>query len=98
MQNQTFTGELRLIPNELTQCISRPTGCWSTSHHCFLARFDSVLGQARQVLGSAALADSWMIKPAFGLRYVSPCSLLNDQPGLSVVTDLLLRIEYGVYT
>lgn len=98
MQSQTFTGGLRLVPNRITPCISRPVGCWSTSHHYFLARFDIVLVQARQVLGSAALADSWIIKPAFGLGYASPCSLLNDQSGLSVVTELLLRIEYGVYT
>ncbi|WP_409321457.1 antitoxin Xre/MbcA/ParS toxin-binding domain-containing protein [Pseudomonas monteilii] len=98
MYSQIFTGELRLILNRLTPCISRGVGCWSTSHHCFLARFDSVLVQARQVLGSPALADSWIIKPAFGLGYASPCSLLNDQSGLSVITELLLRIEYGVYT
>lgn len=83
--------------NELVHCASTPIGCWSATHHGFLTRFNYALAKGTQVLGSPKLAISWMIEPAIGLGYKSPCCLLTQQAGFSKVNELLIRIEYGVY-
>lgn len=52
---------------------------------------------AAQVLGSQALADRWMERPAPALDGRCPGELLADDAGVEAVRELLMRIEYGVY-
>ncbi|MBJ2204817.1 MbcA/ParS/Xre antitoxin family protein [Pseudomonas carnis] len=38
------------------------------------------------------------MRPALGLGGQVPCSLISTQLGWTLVENLLMRIEYGVYT
>ncbi|WP_430540220.1 antitoxin Xre/MbcA/ParS toxin-binding domain-containing protein [Pseudomonas entomophila] len=84
--------------NTLLPCASVPTKCWSAAHHGYLVRFNYTFTKACHVLGSKELANSWIIKPAIGLGHNPPCTLLAEPAGFSVINELLIRIEYGVYT
>jgi putative toxin-antitoxin system antitoxin component (TIGR02293 family) len=79
-------------------CTSTPTECWSADHYSYLARLHYIVTKAHHVLGSTEIAKSWLIKPAIALGHNPPCSLLAEQTGFSAVNELLIRIEYGVYT
>ena len=56
-----------------------------------------ILSQATEILGSRSLAAQWFNKPARGLDYRPPCSVVTDEHGYRLVRDYLERIEYGVY-
>lgn len=56
-----------------------------------------VLSQAAEVLGNRDLAAQWFNKPARGLDYQSPCSVVTDDNGYRRVREYLERIKYGVY-
>lgn len=53
---------------------------------------------AAHVLGSAALARGWLEEPAIALDGRRPADLMTSETGRQLVRELLLRIEYGVYT
>lgn len=55
-------------------------------------------GLAIHVLGSVVLAQEWLAKPALALDGRIPRDLLNSVSGTKLVRELLLRIEYGVYS
>ena len=59
--------------------------------------YAEVLEKATDVLGSRALAEQWMVKPARGLDGEIPIDLISNSVGYELVTDFLTRIEYGVY-
>lgn len=52
---------------------------------------------AEKALGSKALAEEWLNKPALALDGARPLDMLTSTPGIEAVKDLLQRIEYGVY-
>jgi len=52
---------------------------------------------ATRVLGSRVLAEQWLYKPAIGLRYQLPCSILATPSGYEEVGTLLERIAHGIY-
>ena len=53
---------------------------------------------AIRVLGSEEAADTWMARPQLGLDGRRPLDLIGTAPGTRLVTDLLLRMEAGIYT
>lgn len=53
---------------------------------------------AAHVLGSHALAQEWLNRPAVALDGRRPIELLTDSAEAQKVKDLLMRIEYGVYS
>lgn len=53
---------------------------------------------AEHVLGSADLAKHWLQQPALALDGQLPIDLISSELGRQAVRDLLLRLEYGVYT
>ncbi|MGE8187367.1 type II RES/Xre toxin-antitoxin system antitoxin [Pseudomonas sp. NPDC086278] len=59
--------------------------------------YAEVLEKATQLLGSRELAEQWMVKPARGLEGETPIDLISNSVGHELVTDLLTRIEYGIY-
>jgi putative toxin-antitoxin system antitoxin component (TIGR02293 family) len=59
--------------------------------------YAEVLKKATAVLGSPELAESWMIKPARGLDGRRPVDLIENQDERSLISDFLMRMEYGVY-
>lgn len=59
---------------------------------------DDILALATRVLGSRSLARSWFQRPAVALDGRRPSELLSSEEGIRSVRELLLRIEYGVYT
>ena len=71
--------------------------CLSRRYQAYLERRGIILSQAAQVLGSRDLATQWFNKPARGLDYQSPCSVVTDDHGYRRVREYLDRIEYGVY-
>ncbi|WP_092406672.1 MbcA/ParS/Xre antitoxin family protein [Pseudomonas sp. NFACC02] len=71
--------------------------CWSNEHRCFITRREVVLATAQRVLGARADAEEWVMHPARGFDYQSPCGLLSTQSGYRRVLGFLMQIEYGVY-
>jgi putative toxin-antitoxin system antitoxin component (TIGR02293 family) len=63
-----------------------------------LYRVARIAAGAEEVFGSAAAAERWLKEPIPALGHVTPLSLLDTDEGAQRVTDLLGRIEYGVYS
>jgi putative toxin-antitoxin system antitoxin component (TIGR02293 family) len=63
-----------------------------------LWQFAEILAQATQTLGSQDAAEAWLSNPHVGLDGRRPIDLLITAQGAVLVSDLLLRMEYGVYT
>ena len=52
---------------------------------------------AVEELGSIAAAERWLMTPAMGLDQRRPVDLMQTIDGIAQVTQLLLRMRYGVY-
>lgn len=61
-------------------------------------KFAEVLAKARDVFGSQARAEQWLVQPAAALDRRTPLELLDTAAGVEMVEDLLVRLDYGVYT
>lgn len=61
-------------------------------------RFARVTARAVEVLGDLDKAFRWLRKENRALGGEKPMLLLDTDVGTSAVEDLLLRIEYGVYS
>lgn len=70
----------------------------STSMHLDEHLPSDVHELAAHVLGTHALAQEWLNRPALALDGRRPCELLTDPAGAQKVKDLLMRIEYSVYS
>ena len=55
------------------------------------------LAQASVVFGNRDAAERWMAQPAMGLDAAVPIDLLRTLQGAELVTELLGRLEHGVY-
>ena len=47
---------------------------------------------------SQARAEQWLVQPAAALDRRTPLELLDTAAGVEMVEDLLVRLDYGVYT
>jgi putative toxin-antitoxin system antitoxin component (TIGR02293 family) len=63
-----------------------------------LYRLARVAAQAQDVFESPQRATSWLKRPNRALNGNSPVDLLDTDAGTQQVTELLDRIEYGVYS
>ena len=63
-----------------------------------LYRVARVAAMTEDVLGSAQAAERWLKEPIPALGGVTPLSLLDTDEGAQKVTDILGRIEHGVYS
>jgi putative toxin-antitoxin system antitoxin component (TIGR02293 family) len=61
-------------------------------------RLAKILAFAESVLGSKEKARHWLNAPNRALGSVSPLSLLETEAGVDEVTNILGRIEYGVFS
>ena len=59
--------------------------------------FAETLAQASRVFGNRDAAERWMAKPAMALDGARPIDLLRTLQGAELVTELLGRLEHGVY-
>ena len=75
-----------------------PLACWSIEYRDYLVSRGQILVITERVLGTCRSAENWLERPAFGLGDKVPCDLIITQAGCTLVKDLLIRIEYGVYT
>ena len=57
-----------------------------------------VRAQAAEELGSTEAAEQWLMAPAMGLDQRRPIDLMGSMEHIALVTQLLSRIRYGVYT
>ncbi|MBE0497344.1 MAG: DUF2384 domain-containing protein [Campylobacterales bacterium] len=64
-------------------------------HACHI---NKIIARAEEVIGSRAGAVKWLRskQPALGNRI--PLELISTSEGAEAVSDLLGRIEYGVYS
>ncbi len=62
------------------------------------ALLDEVLTRATAVLGSREEALAWLQRPSPSLSNESPQDLIRDPKNISRINDMLICIEYGVYT
>ena len=63
-----------------------------------LYRIAKITALAERVLEDPAKAREWLQTKNRALGSVSPFSLLDTEPGVDMVEDVLNRIEYGVYS
>jgi putative toxin-antitoxin system antitoxin component (TIGR02293 family) len=63
-----------------------------------LYRMARVAAQAQDVFESADTATSWLKRPNRSLNGHAPVELLDTDAGTEQVSELLDRIEYGVYS
>ena len=68
----------------------------STSDRLF--RTARIAAIARDVLESESAAADWLKRPQIGLGGAKPIELLTTAAGAQEVEQLLLRMEYGVYS
>ena len=61
-------------------------------------RLAKILALAESVLGTREKARHWLNAPNRALGNVSPFSLLESEAGTDEVTNVLGRIEFGVYS
>ena len=61
-------------------------------------RLAKILAFAESVLGSKEKARHWLNAPNRALGNVTPISLAESEAGADEVTNILGRIEYGVYS
>ena len=59
--------------------------------------YAEIMEKATEVLGTRALAEEWIVKPALGLDGEAPINLIANAVGYELVSDFLTRMEYGVY-
>ena len=60
--------------------------------------FAEILSRATAVLGTRSEAEAWMLRPASALEQRRPLDLVATPEGRRMVTEVLERMEYGVYT
>lgn len=53
---------------------------------------------AAEELGSTEAAEQWLMAPAMGLERRRPIDLMGSMEDIALVTQLLSRMRYGVYT
>jgi putative toxin-antitoxin system antitoxin component (TIGR02293 family) len=63
-----------------------------------MLRLAIVTEQAIDVFGSQQAAERWLIAQATGLGMRRPIDLIQSSAGTRLVTTLLTRIDYSVYT
>lgn len=63
-----------------------------------LYRLARIAAYAEQVFESSDTAIDWLKRPNRALEGVTPISLLDTDAGVEQVSELLGRIEYGVYS
>lgn len=77
---------------------SAPTKLLSKEQSGRAWKFAEILATATAIFGSQAEAEEWLESPAIGLDQRRPIELLATPAGVKLVEDLLVRLEYGVYT
>jgi putative toxin-antitoxin system antitoxin component (TIGR02293 family) len=63
-----------------------------------VVRFARLMGKAVEVLESKESARQWLSAPQFGLGGAVPLDYAETEVGAREAEDLLMRIEYGVYS
>lgn len=63
-----------------------------------LYRVARVAALAEQIFGSASAAEHWLKEANPTLGNVTPLTLMDTDEGTQAVTDVLGRIEHGVYS
>jgi putative toxin-antitoxin system antitoxin component (TIGR02293 family) len=63
-----------------------------------VVRFAKLMGKAVEVMESEGNARQWLTSPQFGLGGAVPLEYAETEVGAREVEDLLVRIEYGVYS
>lgn len=61
-------------------------------------RIARIAGRAADVLGDLGAAHQWLRTPIVALGGATPLSLLDTEPGAELVSDVLGRLEYGVFS
>ena len=87
---------LKLSERTLTR--RRSSGRFNADESDRLYRLITLYLQAADVLESAEAADSWMNSPALALGDHTPLEYAQNEAGARQVHDLLVRIDYGVYS
>lgn len=64
----------------------------------FQAERKKIISHAKEVFGTKEKAEQWLAKENRSLHGKKPLDLLKSLEGLQQVNDILIRIEYGVYS
>lgn len=84
--------------SERTLARRRSTGRLSTAESDRFYRLITLYLQAADVLESPEAADSWMTTPALALSDHTPLEYAQNEAGARQISDLLVRIDHGVYS
>jgi putative toxin-antitoxin system antitoxin component (TIGR02293 family) len=106
---QTFTRSFKIVPTkELLTAMglsertaqrlnADPSKTLDANASDRLVQLAKVRALAAEVLGTQDAAEQWLIAPAFGLEQRRPIDLMRSTDGIHLVTQLLSRIQHGVY-
>jgi len=61
-------------------------------------RIKSVVDHAEEVFGSSQAAERWLTEPSPALDFLTPLAMLNTEAGAQIVSEILGRIEHGVFS
>lgn len=64
----------------------------------FDGSYDALLKRVESMLGDRQSAEQWISEPALGLNGARPVDMLASTEGVRLLDELLVRLEYGVYT
>ena len=101
------TAELDLPRTEVLPALRIPrrtmerrkqTGRLSPEESERVYRFAKIFAFAESVLGNKEKARHWLTSPNRALRNATPLSLLETEAGADEVSNVLGRIDYGVYS
>ncbi|MGH9851923.1 MAG: type II RES/Xre toxin-antitoxin system antitoxin [Blastocatellia bacterium] len=104
---EAFQRRYRLSPEQLRELIDisertisrrRQEQRLTKSESDRLYRVARVAALAEDMFGSPAAVESWLKEPNPALGHVTPLSLMDTDEGTQTVTDILGRIEHGVYS
>ncbi len=95
LERETALDYLHIAPRTRARLKDKPLNSKQSEG---LLRLVRVFSQANHTLGNREKAWHWLEQPNRALEGETPVSLLDTELGAQMVSDVLGRIEYGVFS
>jgi putative toxin-antitoxin system antitoxin component (TIGR02293 family) len=98
LDDKTYSNTLGVSSKWLSRYRNSPCDHINANVSDRLYRIAKILTLATDVLEDEEAARNWLHRSQPGLNERVPLELINTEAGASEVEELLLRIEYGIYS
>lgn len=98
LDDKDYSSTLGVSSKWLSRYRKKPSDHINTNISDRLYRIAKILTLAIDVLEDEEAARNWLYRPQPGLDERVPLELINTEVGASEVEELLLRIEFGIYS